>query len=209
MAQRAYELDSPRLVGVLELGRHVTTTSSAWLETHSRPDETTAVFLSGRVGLRPISGDVDQGHDILARAAPAIINMSDANISSEAHWIVDASSIYFFTPAQLLTAFKSSAQFALTFMQILQRQAAMAMCSHNQSDCGSKKLAASLLARLEGGQPVGQKVYVTQAQLATETGLSRQWVNRLLKQFERQGIAELGRGHVFLRAPSKLECQLQ
>ncbi|MEO9778627.1 MAG: helix-turn-helix domain-containing protein [Sedimentitalea sp.] len=192
---------------ILELGRHVNTTSNAWLEAYSQQDEQTAVFLSGRVGLRPISDDVDDGHDIIAKAAPAIINLSETYTSSEAHWIIEASSIYLFTPLRLMSAFSISAQFAANFMQILQCQTAEVMCSPIHSDCGSKRLAASLLARLEDGQPAGQKVFVTQAQLATETGLSRQWVNRLLKQFERQGIAELGRGHVLLRAPARLECQ--
>ncbi|WP_378212883.1 Crp/Fnr family transcriptional regulator [Aquicoccus sp. G2-2] len=194
---------------ILELGRHVSTTSNVWLEDYSQPDERTAVFLSGRVGLRPISDDVDDGHDIIARAAPVIIDLAEAHTSFEAHWVTEASSICLFAPEQLLSAFSMSPRFAANFMQILQSQTAMAMCSSGRSDCGSKRLAASLLARLEDGQASGQKLYVTQAQLATETGLSRQWVNRLLKQFERQGFAEIGRGHVLLRTPSKLECQLE
>lgn len=190
---------------VLGLGRHVEIPSSSWLESHSKSGEHTAVFLSGRVGLRSVHEDEDTNEDIVPYPAPAILTLSGDEHCTDAHWVLVRSTVCFFTHTNLKQAFGVSSQFASNFVAALQQQTRHHVSSATQAENGLDRLSASLLSRSWTGNGQRRKVQVTQSQLATETGLSRQWVNRLLKQLEHQGIAECGRGHILLHAPARLE----
>lgn len=195
-------------VSILDLGRRVVVDGQSWLETSCAHEECTAVFLSGCVGLRPIPEDVYDGREIVLRAAPAIIDLSHADDPSAGHgaghWIVELASVHLYTRDRLQKAFETSPRFASNFVRLLNSQSRFAIRALSRSDSGLRRLSSSLLSRVDEGATSSQKLVVTQSQLAIETGLSRQWVNRLLRQLERQGIVEMGRGHVLLHAPAAL-----
>lgn len=195
-------------VSILDLGRRVVVDGQSWLETSCAHEECTAVFLSGCVGLRPIPEDVYDGREIILRTAPAIIDLSNADDPSAehwaGHWIVEPASVHFYTHDRLQKAFEKSPRFASNFVHLLNSQSRFAIRLLSRSDSGLRRLSISLLSRVEDGATSSQKLVVTQSQLAIETGLSRQWVNRLLRQLERQGIAEMRRGHLLLHTPAAL-----
>ena len=62
------------------------------------------------------------------------------------------------------------------------------------------RLASLLLKRAD----VHQTIYRTHEELAAELGTVREVVSRLLKEFERGGALQLGRGHVTIVDPCKL-----
>jgi len=191
---------------ILELGREANLSGQCWLETYNSPDETIAMLLSGHIGLRPISGSIDENQDILLRAAPIIIDLPDDPDSGYGHWLVDDARVYFYTQSALSHAFSKAPQFALNVVLVLQaQQSAAIMALKNPNRNGLKRLATSLLARLDELNNEQKILFVTQAELAAETGLSRQWVNYLLKQLEKKGIAKPGRGQIFLSSASRLE----
>lgn len=197
------------LAAVLEHGRRVLAVEHSWLETYCNPGDVTAVFLSGRLGLRPISEDVEDGTGIISWAAPAVISFPRVSHANDGHWIVEVSEIYMFDQTKLKRAFDCSSQFAANLMHLQQAQTNFSLGYLRRSDPGLRRLGTSLLSRLRCRHSGGQRVLVTQSELAIETGLSRQWVNRLLKQLERKGIAKMGRGHVLLHSPSRLEHETQ
>jgi CRP/FNR family transcriptional regulator len=71
---------------------------------------------------------------------------------------------------------------------------------------------ASLLLKLAD---VNHAIHLTHDELATELGTAREVVSRLLKEFERAGALQLGRGHVtivdplILRSPGRSETGAQ
>jgi CRP-like cAMP-binding protein len=109
-----------------------------------------------------------------------------------------------FTPKTLQRAFAVSPRFASNLFSVLQDQARYQQRYATQVQDGLSRLSASLLSRSSAMGQDQHCVVVTQAQLATETGLSRQWVNRLLKELESKGIAQRRRGRIVLHAPSRL-----
>jgi DNA-binding MarR family transcriptional regulator len=216
-SKSAYQEENDLFVGmslksmacVLKLGRRVFAAEQSWLETYCDPGDSIAMFRSGRLGLRPISEDVEDSAGILSWAAPAVISFPNASSASDSHWIVEPSEIYFFDQTQIRRAFEQSSQFATNLMHLQQAQTNFSLGFLGRSDPGLRRLGTSLLSRLRCRHSDGQRVLVTQSELAIETGLSRQWVNRLLKQLESKGIAKMGRGHVVLRSPSRLEHEMQ
>jgi CRP/FNR family transcriptional regulator len=62
------------------------------------------------------------------------------------------------------------------------------------------RLASLLLKRAD----LEQTIHLTHDELAAELGTVREVVSRLLKEFERGGAVQLGRGHVTIVDPSKL-----
>lgn len=176
-----------------------------WLENYTSAEECIAVVTSGCVGLRPIGDDADGKAEILPRNAPAIVDLSRTEGFEVGHWLADKSTVYFFTAGGLERAFAASSLFALNFVDILHAQYSAAMLFFDEADRGGlRRLSTSLLARADRNATRDWMLCVTQSELAIETGLSRQWVNRLLKRLESRGIAELGRGQVLLRAPGRL-----
>ncbi len=64
------------------------------------------------------------------------------------------------------------------------------------------RLAEELLRGCRGTP--GAEVTATHAQLAMELGSAREVVSRVLKDFERQGMVRLGRGHINVLDPERL-----
>lgn len=190
---------------VLAYGRHTTVSGNAWLENVVEDGETTALFLSGRVGLRALREDVDSSETTVPYAAPAVLSLADDPMPERAHWVLVQSTVCLFTPQKLLSAFATSPAFARNLVAVLQDQTTHSLHYTMKNDDGLRRLSASLLSRSTPSGDCKRKVIATQSQLATETGLSRQWVNRLLKELERRGIAECRRGHIVLHSPSGLE----
>ena len=60
----------------------------------------------------------------------------------------------------------------------------------------SKRLVALSAGRGAGG--TGESVRITQAELASMLGVSRESVNKQLKEFERRGWVRLGRGNIWV-----------
>ncbi len=190
---------------VLAYGRHVTVSSNSWLESFVEEGETTALFLSGCVGLRPLREDVDSNEPTIPRSAPVVLSMPDDMEYESAHWVLVQSTVCLFTSLKLQSALAISPKFAANLVNVLQEQTKYSLLRTTKDENGLRRLGASLLSR---STPTGQdkrKVVATQSQLAAETGLSRQWVNKLLKELEEMGIAECGRGHIVLHSPSGLE----
>ncbi|MEM9792864.1 MAG: helix-turn-helix domain-containing protein, partial [Pseudomonadota bacterium] len=102
-------------------------------------------------------------------------------------------------------AFATSPKFASNLVAVLHDQATHSLQYTTSNDDGLRRLSASLLSRSTPSGDRKRQVVATQSQLAAETGLSRQWVNRLLKELEKRGLAECGRGHIVLHSPSRLE----
>lgn len=193
------------MFSVLDSARWARLNGQCWLENHASADELIAIVTSGCIGLRPVIDDLDGRLEILPHNAPAIVDLGGGHEGKAGHWLIDPSTVYFYTAGDLEAAFAISPRFACNFIDILRTQYSAAMLLLEDSDRdGVRRLGASLLARAKRNAGGDQKLRVTQSQLANETGLSRQWVNQLLKRLERRGIAELGRGHVLLRAPGRL-----
>ncbi|WP_182585810.1 Crp/Fnr family transcriptional regulator [Aminobacter ciceronei] len=193
------------MILVVRSARRAELKGQCWLQNYASAGELIAIVTSGCIGLRPVVDDLDSRLEILSRNAPAIVDLTESHEVAVGHWLVDASTVYFYTEGDLEAAFECSARFACNFVDILRAQYSAVMLLLDDTDRdGLRRLGASLLARAERSATKDQKLRVTQSQLASETGLSRQWVNRLLKRLERKGIAELGRGHVQLRAPGRL-----
>lgn len=188
----------------LGFGRHTGVPPCTWLEAFSRDDETTAIFLSGRVGLRAIHECEDVDGDVVPFAAPAVLSLCVDRTNTHAHWVLSQSTVCFFTAKSLQASFAASAGFACNFVDVLQRQMRHHLDHLSQAEDGLSRLSASLLSRCQQTAHLQRKVHVTQSELAMETGLSRQWVNQLLRQLEHQGIAQRGRGCVVLNAPARL-----
>lgn len=190
---------------VLARGRHTTVSSNSWLENVVQDGETTALFLSGRVGLRALREDVDSHEATVPYSAPAVLSLAEDPMLESAHWVLVQSTVCLFTTQKLQSAFATSPTFASNLVAVLQEQATHSLLYSVRNDDGLRRLSASLLSRSTPSGDRKRKVIATQSQLATETGLSRQWVNRLLKELEKQGIAECGRGQIVLHSPSRLE----
>lgn len=190
---------------VLAHGRYTTVPSSSWLENVVEAGETTALFLSGRVGLRALREDFDSNEATVPYSAPAVLSLADGSMLERAHWVLVQSTVCLFTRKRLLSAFAASPTFASNLVAVLQDQATHSLQYNMRNDDGLRRLSASLLSRSTPSGDCKREVIATQSQLATETGLSRQWVNRLLKELEKRGIAECGRGHIVLHSPSWLE----
>ena len=190
---------------VLVHGRHTRVSGNSWLENSVEEGETTALFLSGRVGLRALREDVDGKEATVPYSAPAVLSLTDEAMVECAHWVLVQSTVCFFTPQRLLSAFTKSPKFASNLVAVLHEQANHSLQHTTSNDDGLRRLSASLLSRSTPSGDHRREVIATQSQLAAETGLSRQWVNRLLKELEKRGIAECGRGHIVLHSPSGLE----
>ena len=190
---------------VLDIGRPVTLNGQCWLETYSNTEEIVGVLISGMISLLPISEDIEEKQEITLQGAPAVIDLVGSHLLDSGHWLAEQSSIYFYTHSTLSRAFSISPTFAFNFVRLLQAQNNTVLSAIGNSDRkGLRRLATSLLTRLDRLNGESQRLNVTQSQLATETGLSRQWVNHLLKHLECQNIATRGRGYIFLRAPARL-----
>ncbi len=190
---------------VLANGRHTTVSSNSWLETVVEEGETIALFLSGRVGLRPLREDVEGNETTIPYSAPAVLSLSEDLEHESAHWVLVQSTVCLFTSQKLQTAFAASPRFASNLVTVLQDQTKHHLRCSSKTEDGLGRLSASLLSRSKLSGEQKTRVKVTQSQLATETGLSRQWVNKLLKELEKRGFAERKRGHVVLLNPLGLE----
>ena len=67
-----------------------------------------------------------------------------------------------------------------------------------------RRMDVRLASLLLGLADVNRTVHLTHDELATELGTAREVVSRLLKEFERSGALQLGRGHVAIVDPSML-----
>ena len=190
---------------VLAHGRYTCVPGNSWLENAMEEGETTVLFLSGRVGLRALPEDVCGKEATVPYSAPAVLSLADGSMLESAHWVLAQSTVCFFTPQRLLSAFATAPKFASNLVAVLHDQATHSLQYTTRNDDGLRRLTASLLARSTPSGDRKREVIATQSQLATETGLSRQWVNRLLKELETRGIAECGRGHIVLNCANGLE----
>jgi CRP/FNR family transcriptional regulator len=68
----------------------------------------------------------------------------------------------------------------------------------------AKRLLALAASRNDGRQLAGAKLRITQAELASMLGVSRESVNKQLNQFARDGWIALSRGQVTLEDPNAL-----
>ncbi|MFV2092358.1 MAG: Crp/Fnr family transcriptional regulator [Hyphomicrobiales bacterium] len=204
---------------VLGCGRRQQLAGQCWLETFTNAGEVFALLLKGRVSRRPASPD--QGDKIPAQlsSAPAIIELStqpdtgpcslDAGQcnwdAGQCNWVGDLAEVYFYNQSTLREAFDCAPGFALNFVEVLCAQhSRVTQTFGDPAPMGVARLANSLLAHAGQDQATNSRVWITQAELACETGLSRQWVNRLLRGLEKRGIARLGRGYVELCLPDML-----
>lgn len=191
---------------VLGCGRRKRLVGQCWLETYTEAGEIFSIILNGHVGLRPVSPDMDGKQQVHLGTPPTIVQLSSEAEPSRCHWVADRADVYFYSQSALLAAFAYVPGFACNFMEILCAQHATVIESlGDPAPLGVRRLAQSLLARADRDDGQHPKVWVTQAELASETGLSRQWVNRLLRGLEKQGIAQLGRGYVVLCSPATLQ----
>ena len=62
---------------------------------------------------------------------------------------------------------------------------------------------ADFLAAAASGD-TGHRIVATHDMIAAELGTSRETVSRLLKEYERRGVVELGRGRVRVVDPARL-----
>ena len=190
---------------VLAHGRRKRLAGQCWLETFSNSDEIFAMVLKGHVSVPSPAldrGDKQPAHFI---AAPAIIKLSSQPETGPCHWLAGQADVYFYRQAALRAAFVCAPGFAFNFVEALCTQHTMVIETlGDPAPVGVARLAGSLLARSGSDDGECSKVWITQAELACETGLSRQWVNRLLRGLEKRGIAQLGRGYVVLSAPARL-----
>lgn len=67
-----------------------------------------------------------------------------------------------------------------------------------------QRLADYLMKRFSESGDTPPSVVVTHEQIATELNTAREVVSRLLREFERTGALELGRGRIFLRNAASL-----
>lgn len=178
---------------------------SSWLETIAAEGETTALFLSGRVGLRALREDADASDSTIPYSAPAVISLPEDMALERAHWVMVQSAVCLFTSQRLQKAFAASPKFASNLVTVLQDQSTYHLQCTTRTENGLGRLSSSLLSRSTQSSEHKRKVVVTQSQLAMETGLSRQWVNKLLKELENRGIAERRRGYIILHSLSRLE----
>jgi len=191
---------------VLSFGRRARFNGQCWLETFSQGEETFALVLDGCVGIRPVPTDTDEKWDAKLCCSPAIIRFAPDPDSYYCHWIADRAEVYFYTLSALHKAIASVPSFACNFIEILCCQQEKLYSNYQgEIKIGVKRLTNSLLARAGNVENSPIVVSVTQADLAFETGLSRQWVNRLLREMEKNGLAKLGRGQVILHSPLALK----
>lgn len=71
------------------------------------------------------------------------------------------------------------------------------------------RLAKRLLAiagatGISGSLAQGQELRISQSDLAGYLNLTRQFVNRMLQDLQKQGVVELGRGRLFIKDPDRL-----
>ncbi len=193
---------------VLSFGRRARINGQCWLETYSQREETFAMVLEGCIGIRPVPTDTDEKWDAKLCHSPAVIRFAtdpDPDLYY-CHWIADRAEVYFYTLSALHKAIASVPSFACNFIEILCCQHEKLCLSYDgEFKTGAKRLCNSLLARAGTRQISPVVVSVTQADLAFDTGLSRQWVNRLLREMEKNGTAKLGRGQVILPSPAALK----
>jgi len=78
----------------------------------------------------------------------------------------------------------------LAFLQLPQRLA--------------KRLVRLTADQSQGGRPAGTKLRITQSELASMLGVSRESVNKQLNKFAQEGWISLGRGSVTVRDPEAL-----
>lgn len=195
---------------VLTRGRLERLGSCCWLETYSRPADSLAIFLSGRVSLRPLLPEqaLDRGMALQLSPAPVVLELSAEPLPSRCHWVSDPAAVCFFSRRALLAAITAAPAFGCNVVGLLSaQQASVAAALGDPTAAGVERLARALLARMPSDAAESREgaprttIEVTQAELAFESGLSRQWVNRLLRGLEAKGIAQVGRGHVVLPSP--------
>jgi CRP/FNR family transcriptional regulator len=68
-----------------------------------------------------------------------------------------------------------------------------------------QRLAEFLISRFDNENKPRRTLHITQEQIAVELGTAREVVNRLLKEFERQGAIESSRGVLKLRNENNLK----
>jgi len=194
---------------VLSFGRRVRINGHSWLESHCEGQEIIAIFLKGCVGMRPVPTDSDEKWDAQISHSPVIIHMTSDPDSFYCHWVADHAEVYFYTSRALLKSIISAPYFACNIIETLcLQQEKLSENNKREVNIGVKRLTNSLLARAGNTENASVVVFATQADLAFETGLSRQWVNHLLREMERKGLAKLGRGRVILSSPSALKKNL-
>lgn len=195
--------------GVLSCGRRARLRAQCWLETYSEDNEVFALVVEGRVGLRPAPPDGEERRDPCLRSAPIIVRLGPPSDPHYGHWIPDAADVYFYTWTGLENAFRMAPVFACEIIDLWTRQYAAVMAAGGRrSDQGLARLIHSLVVRAGTAEEMPAKLSVTQLELAFETGLSRQWVNHLLRQLEQRGVARTGRGYVVLRSAAALKNML-
>ena len=198
---------------VLGYGRRQKLSGLCWLETYTESGEIFAVFLGGHVGLLPVSPSLENKCQVHLSPAPAIIELPAGPDPDRCHWVADHADVYFYSQPALLAAVALAPAFGCNFIEILcAQQTKVTETLYDPVSMGVRRLARSLLARAgeSGGEEEScAKVAVTQAELAFESGLSRQWVNRLLRGLEKQGVAQVGRGYVVLHSSTTIRAFLQ
>lgn len=202
-------LNADQRSGILALGRRVRVDGLTWLETYCEPGDTLAFVLAGRVALRPVSVDVEDRWDMSLASGPVAIRITSDPAFRNGHWVSEASDVTYFDQSALDLAFQRVPAFAGAIVDLLfDQKERLVRDLTEQNVLGMHRLAKALAGRIAGPSDRPVAIRVTQTQLAFESGLSRQWVNRLLSVLERRGIAETGRGRVIVHAPDALRALL-
>jgi len=105
-----------------------------------------------------------------------------------------------FTPAQFEQAIAESAGFRRYVLAAMGQRIADLMLLVEDVAFGRMDVRLARLLLKRGGEAIS----ATHQELATELGTAREVVSRLLKDFERKGWVELGRGQIALRRPQEL-----
>ena len=193
---------------IISRGRQVGLQAKQSLCGHLEPEPHVLVLMSGRVRLSVLCAENGTEQAFGLRNAPAIIEYDEAELPGRRSRHVEAESACKFLAyghpefASLLTAFpRFAANVAVALLG--ERRLLLDFISGQLTTAAIGRMARYVLSRLnEGEASQGARLAelrVTQDDLAIHAGVSRVWVNRILRSLADQSIVECSRGRIIVR----------